>query len=43
MAAMPEEGENFRQDLQENHRAGNQKAENQVFDWTLWRGWPPSK
>jgi hypothetical protein len=32
-AARSVEGENNLQDLQEDHRAGDQKANSQVFDW----------
>jgi hypothetical protein len=48
-AAMSEEGEDTRQDLQEDRRAGDRKAKIWVFDWatgsdwTLWRGRPPPK
>jgi hypothetical protein len=32
-ATVTEEGEDIRQDLRENHRAGDRKANSQVFDW----------
>jgi hypothetical protein len=32
-AAASEEGEDIRQDLQEDRRAGDRKANTRVFDW----------
>jgi hypothetical protein len=33
MAAMSEEGEEIQQDLQGDCRAGDRKANSQIFDW----------
>jgi hypothetical protein len=35
MAAMSEEEEDSQKDLQEDHRAGDRKVNNRVFDWAM--------
>jgi hypothetical protein len=34
-AAMTEEGQDIRQDLRENHRAGDRKVNSQVIEWVI--------
>lgn len=38
-AVMSEEGEAIWQDLQEDHRAGDRKANSRVFDWATGNEW----
>jgi hypothetical protein len=38
-AAAPEEGGWHWQDLQEDRKGGDQKANSQVFDWTMGSEW----